>query len=115
MDIASSILTTIPTDSQSQIRSNVTSNIKPSNKTTKRVRAKKVSWNYDETLFIFMDLNSFMKLKRSSTNVISLDVAILERLTSCLPCPHPRLLQTDLETHSTHAKSPKQGSLVWAQ
>ena len=42
VDIASSILATIQTDSQSQIRS--TSNVRPSNKTTKCVR----SWNSRE-------------------------------------------------------------------
>ena len=38
-----------------------------------------------------------VNFKRSSTNVtdISSDVAILEGHTSCLPGPHPGLLQTD--------------------
>ena len=72
---ASSIIATILTDSQSQIRS--TLNVRPSNKTTKRV--------------------------------ISSDVAILEGRTSCLPGPHLGLLQTDLVTHSAHAKWYRQG------
>ena len=48
IDITSSTLATIPMDSQSQIRS--TSIVRPSNKTTKCVLAKKVSWNYDKTV-----------------------------------------------------------------
>ena len=147
MDIASSILATIPTDSQSQIRS--TLNVRPSNKTTKCVRAKKVSWNYDETIALINVMGTeniqrkmegmmvynhkiwkyvadqlysrtmprqvgiLMKFKRSSTNVISSDVAILEGRTSCLPDPHPRLLQADLVTHSARAKWYHQSKGPW--
>ena len=93
MDLTSSILSTIPTDSQSNLSS--TSNVRPS-----------------EILFLesfpffsdFMNSNSFMKFKRSRTNVISSDAAILEGHTSCLPGPHPGLLQADLVTRSAHAK-----------